>query len=62
VDDLAVDIDQINLASATLRREQRKARKRAIVIESTQSDSGSFAFDLFNNCRYLLAFLLSIEN
>ncbi len=48
MNDVAIDIDQINLATAALRREQGKAGKRAIVIAGAQTDAGALCLDLFN--------------
>ena len=48
MDEVAVDIDQINLAAAALRREQSIARKHSLVIASAQPDAGTLGFDLFN--------------
>ncbi len=48
VNHVAIDIDQINLATTALRREQGKAGKRTIVIAGAQTDAGALCLDLFN--------------
>src|SRR5262245_8533035 len=47
VNDIAIEVDKINLAAAALRCEQRQARKRSLMIVRPHSNPSPFCLDLF---------------
>jgi hypothetical protein len=48
VNNLALKVDEVDLAAATLRREQSETWKCSVRITSTQTGPETFGFDLFN--------------
>jgi len=48
VDDVALEIDEANLALAIVRRKQGKTRKRLVMVAGAQACPSPFELDLFN--------------
>jgi hypothetical protein len=53
VDDTPIEIDEVDLATPTLRREQSKTRRRSIAITAARADTGALRLKLFNSCHDL---------
>ncbi len=48
MNDVAIDVDQIDIATATLRRKQGKARKRPVIVAGPQASPSALEHELFN--------------
>jgi hypothetical protein len=57
VRDVALKVDEVDLAAATLRREQSETWKCPLRITSAQTSAESFGFDLFNRRHNFLPFV-----
>jgi hypothetical protein len=52
VDDVALEIDEVNLALGIVRYQQGEARKRSVKITGAQARPSPFEFDLFNKWHW----------